>query len=113
MAISNPGLQVDRRRCRRRPCTRKMTVSCLRGTLGLGHDIAVRLHDFSEEGIRLVVTALLTPGEEVEACVSPVGQSKAVTITGTVIWSGETSGGYWAGIQIRRRLSYAELGVLS
>jgi hypothetical protein len=89
-----------------------MLVSCLPGTLGLGRDIAVRLQDFSEEGIRLVVTTLLMPGDEVEACMSPVGQSKAVTITGTIIWSSATGDGFWAGIQLRRRLTHPELQVL-
>jgi hypothetical protein len=90
-----------------------MLVTCLRGTLGLGRDIGVSLHDYSEEGIRLVVTTLLAPGEEIEAGLSPVFQSRAVTTVGTVIWSGAADGGYWAGIQLTRRLTYAELGILS
>jgi len=90
-----------------------MIVTCLRGTLGLGQDIGVGLHDFSEEGIRLVTSTLLVPGEEVEACLAPVFQSKAVTITGTVIWTGETSGGFWAGVRLSRRLTYPELLILT
>lgn len=103
----------DRRRCRRRLCTRKMLVSCLKGTLGLGRDIGVRVHDFSEEGIRLVVSTLLAAGDEVEVALSPVFQSKAVSTGGIVIWSGDATGGYWAGIQLSRRLSHAELGILT
>ena len=113
MDTTNLTPQPDRRRCRRRLCTRKMLVSCLKGTLGLGQDIGVGLHDFSEEGIRLVVATLLAPGDEVEVGLSPVFQSKAVTTVGTVIWSGAANGGYWAGIQLARRLTYAELGILT
>jgi PilZ domain len=113
MDTTNPTPQPDRRRCRRRLCTRKMLVTCLKGTLGLGRDIGVRLHDFSEDGIRLVVTTQLAPGEDVEVGLSPVFQSKAVTTNGTVIWSGAADGGYWAGIQLSRRLTYAELGILT
>ena len=90
-----------------------MLVSCLKGTLGLGRDIGVRLHDYSEEGIRLVVNTQLAPGEEVEVAISPVFQSKAVSAAGVVIWSGAAEGGFWAGIQLTRRLTYSELGILS
>ncbi len=103
----------DRRRCRRRACTRNVLTTCLRGTLGLGRDIGVRLHDFSEEGIRLVVTTLLDPGDEIEAGLAPALQSQAVTTVGIVIWSAATPGGFWAGVRLARRLTYRELSLLS
>jgi hypothetical protein len=90
-----------------------MSVTCLRGTLGLGPNIGIDLYDFSEEGIRLTVTMLLVPDEEVEVCLAPVFQSKAVSITGTVIWSCETKDGFWAGVRLSRRLTYPELGILT
>ena len=88
-------------------------VTCLRGSLGLNPDIGVRLHDFSEEGVRLVVKALLSPGEEVEVGIAPVLQSKAVTFTGTVVWSGPTEGGFWAGIRLAHRLTYTQMQILT
>jgi len=103
----------DRRRCRRRPCRRTTLVTCLRGTSGLGRSIGLGLHDFSEEGVRLLVSVPLIPGDDVEVGLSPVYQSKAVSVAGTVVWSAPTAGGYWLGIKLDRRLSYAELTVLT
>jgi lipid-binding SYLF domain-containing protein len=113
MATTRPTPFHERRRCRRRPAVRRTIVSCLRGTMGLGRDIGVRLHDFSEEGLRLVVSAELSPGEEVEVAVSPVGQSQAVSAAGKVVWSAPTEGGFWAGIKLDRRLTYQQLQLLT
>jgi hypothetical protein len=103
----------DRRRCRRRLCRRKTLVTCLRGTSGLGRSVGVGLHDFSEEGVRLIVSVSLAPGEDVEVGLSPVYQSKAISVTGVVVWSAPAGGGSWAGIRLDRRLSYAQLTVLT
>jgi hypothetical protein len=102
----------DRRHCRRRLSRRPMVSTCLRGTLGLGRDIGRRLHDFSEEGVRLVVAVALAAGEDVEICMAPAYQSKAVTAVGIVVWSRPTDGGYWAGVRLSRRLTYPEVCVL-
>jgi hypothetical protein len=103
----------DRRRCRRRLCRRTTLVTCIRGTSGLGRSVGVGLNDFSEEGVRLAVSVPRTFGEDVEVGLSPVYQRKALSVTGVVVCSAPAGGGFWVGVRLDRRLSYAELTVLT
>lgn len=110
MSASTASPPVEQRKHRRRTPLAGTAVSCRLGTLGLGADIGVRLHDLCEEGIRLVVTTRLAPGDEIEVSLTPLVMSRPVVRVATVVWCGAKSPeGFWAGATFQSYLSYFEL----
>jgi hypothetical protein len=85
-------------------------VSCRKGALGLGPNIAQALLDLSEGGIRLLVGTPLKTGQEVEVGLSGPSVAREITRLGEVIWSVETAGGnHCIGVQFVKRLDHATL----
>jgi hypothetical protein len=75
----------DTRRMQRHLAKLGTEINCRLGTLGLGPDIAVRLIDFSEDGMQLVVTQQLAVGAEVEISLLPPGISKPIVRVAAVV----------------------------
>lgn len=85
-------------------------VSCRKGALGLGPNIAQALLDLSEGGVRMLVGASLKQGQEVEVALSGPGVAREVTRLGEVIWSLETAGGnHCVGVRFDKRLDHSTL----
>jgi PilZ domain len=80
------------------------------GTLGLGPDLPAGLVDVSEDGVCVQVKAPLKPGSDAEIVLDRVGTSRPMKLVADVRWcAGDPSGGYRAGLRLRRRLPYREL----
>ncbi len=110
--MSNPDESggEGRRRVRRQPVRPGTVVSCRLGTLGLGPDFALAVHDVSEDGARLSVTVALPVGEEVEVSLIPPGLSRPLVRVAEVVWSApEGPASFWVGVRFRDPLNYAEL----
>jgi hypothetical protein len=99
----------NRRRTRRKSTRPSARVECRVGAMGLGPDIALALHDASEEGLLLIVKVPLPVKQEVEILLTPPGLSRPLKRFADVIWSApRDAGGYWAGCKLRKRLRYAD-----
>jgi hypothetical protein len=89
-------------------------ITCRKGCLGLGPNIALSLLDLSETGARLLVTESLAEKEEVELTLIAPGLTREVKHLGRVIWALTTAEGHYCiGIQFEKRLNYGTLTDLS
>ncbi len=89
---------------------RVAAVSCLRGSMGLGPNLAVSLLDLSEGGAGLVLREPLPEGEEVELTLEPVGSGRTVRLLAEVVWCEPAEGDrHRAGVRFRAPLGHAEL----
>jgi hypothetical protein len=101
----------EHRRLKRRAAKKGCTVSCRRGLLGVGPDLAIRLVDISEEGARIQIKSALKKGDEVEVSLTAPGLSRPVVRVADVAWCGpaKEGDGFWIGVQFRSLLRYADI----
>jgi hypothetical protein len=100
----------DQRSTRRRRPRGSTKVACHAGSFGLGPNLAVRVLDVSEAGIRLLVQAALRPGQEIEVSLEGVAHCRPVRASARVVWAVEAADGtYCVGAKFERTLSYADL----
>jgi hypothetical protein len=107
-AINTSSL-ANRRRARRSLVNGHTKVECLKGSFGRGPNVAIAAVDLSEAGVRLIVEAPLTPGEEIELQFSGPGTRKPIRRLGTIVWSVELSPGYYGvGVAFEKDLKYGD-----
>lgn len=106
--MSTASNSPDRRRLRRKSVKRGTGLTCRKGALGLGKDLAVALQDLSEEGARLLVKEEFPVGAEVEITLSGVGVQKRIVALATVIWCKAETQHFSIGVRFRDRLSYVD-----
>jgi hypothetical protein len=106
----NATTGMEARRTTRQQPKPGTEVSCRRGAMGLGPEVAVRLLDVSEAGAMLVVPEALPLGVEIELAIMPPGQSRPLVRTGTVVRCQPLAGeGFAAGVEFQSYLSYGDL----
>lgn len=112
--MSTPGIPGPNRRSSiRRPPRGKARVTCLKGSLGLGRNLAKSLLDISETGARLILTAALARGDEVEVTLSSPNLPRPIRLLGNVIRSIPDGEGHFAvGVRFQKSVNYAELSRL-
>jgi hypothetical protein len=106
--MSTVSNNPDRRRLRRKVGKRGTSLTCRKGALGLGKDIAVGLLDITEEGARLLVKEELQAGAEVEITFNGVGVNKRVVALATVVWCMAETGHFAIGVKFRDRMPYVD-----
>src|SRR5262245_4201424 len=90
----------NRRASRRLPPRGNVRVTCRRGTLDLGPNLAQRMLDVSETGVRLVLKAPLLERQEVYVTLEAM-TGGLVRRTGRVVWSMPAAdGAYLVGIRL-------------
>jgi hypothetical protein len=81
---------LDRSKEQRRQIRRKVRnatdVTCRTGTSGMGPNLAIRMLDISEEGVRLTLKQPVNPGEELEISFTPLGCNREVLCGIVVVW---------------------------
>jgi hypothetical protein len=81
----------------------------VKGSLGLGKNLALSLLDIGETGIRLVLTTALQPGQEIEVALLGPGQCRPIKALGQVIWCVATADGtFCVGARFHKRLGYPD-----
>jgi hypothetical protein len=104
----------NRRAFRRRSPKRTTKVSCRLEAAGTGVNVAVSLLDISESGIRLILRAPLTPGQQVEISLEGPWQSRRPRIVAEAVWSLPTSdGNHCVGCRFPKRLPFADVQTLA
>jgi hypothetical protein len=92
----------------RRPARGGSKVTCRKGVLGLGPNLAVSLLDVSETGVRLLITEALQPRQEVEVCLLAPGHVREIKHAGQVVWAVATAdGAHCVGILFDRQIPYS------
>lgn len=93
-----------------RSAGRPLRVTCRLGPWGLGPDLAVRLLDLSQTGIRLMLKVGLRQGQEVQVVLSGPGNCPSLQALANVVWSvAAADGHHCAGLRFQRSLPYASL----
>jgi PilZ domain len=98
----------DHRRLRRIKGKGGTGVSCRKGALGLGKDLAIAVKDISVEGARLLVKEEIAAGTEVEITLAGVGGNKRVVRRATVAWCKAESPNFTIGVKFHDGLSYED-----
>lgn len=110
----NKPRSPNRRRSLRQPSKTNSKVTCFGGKLGLGPNIAVKILDLSETGIRLRVTAACEPGYDLKVHLSSLAHRKPVILEGNVVWCVPTTeNDYCIGVEFVKPLNYRDLQLLS
>jgi hypothetical protein len=100
----------NRRIVRRREPRGGVQIRCVKGTLGLGPNLALSVLDVSETGIRLTVKQPLSIGQEVEISLVGAARGRIEKSVADVIWCvAAADGTHCVGARFRRRLAYADL----
>jgi hypothetical protein len=101
--------QINRRSNPRRCSKGSTKVTCRKGTLDLGPNLALGVLDLSQTGLRLRLRAALDPNQEVAVTVDGPNHHRPVRIVGQVIWClAAANGEYCAGIRFDKQLPYLE-----
>ena len=99
----------DRRVNRRRFPRGGIKITCLRGSLGLGKNLAVSLLDISETGIRMVVSSALDARQEVEVTLIGPRQCRPIKVRGDVVWCVPAADGtFCIGARFQKRLRFGD-----
>jgi hypothetical protein len=104
----------NKRRTRRHPARRTTRVACYKGSLGLGRNIALAIHNVSEEGACITLSELLPVGQEVELHLESIHHRRPVKVQARVVWSSTGENGtHLAGLQFQKVLPFQDLQALS
>ncbi len=105
---------ANHRRDRRRQARQSVRVTCQKGALGLGPNLALALLDLSENGARLMVKEALAPGQEVELGFLGPCHSRPLRHLASVIWCVPTADNtFCVGARLEKSVSWADLQSLS
>jgi hypothetical protein len=108
MNPQQPRLKNTRRSVRR--STRRTTKVSCHGPMGVGPNLAVRILDVSETGVRLIVKREYPIGTEMEVALEGSSQSRPVRRKADIIWSVPTEdGNFCVGVSFRKPLLFMEL----
>src|SRR6478609_8101400 len=104
---NSPARAANRRASRRQRAKHSTTVTCQKGLLGLGRNLAHSLLDVSQTGIRLMTREPLEPGENVLIALQSFGQRRPHELPGNVVWCVPGADGcFCAGVRFERPLAY-------
>ena len=111
----NPtGVLSKNRRVSRRLVPRKGTkVTCQKGSLGLGPNLAVGVLDISESGVRLLLKAPLDVHQDVEVNLLGPGKGRPFKVLADVIWCvAAADGTFCVGARFQKALRFFDLQAL-
>jgi len=101
---------ANHRRMKRQSAKKTIAVTCRKGTLGFGPNLAVQLNDISVDGAQLLVNALLKLGDEVELSFSAPGFTQPLVQLAVVAWCSFREGnGYRIGVKFTDSLDYQDI----
>jgi hypothetical protein len=102
--------KMNHRRMKRQAAKKSIAVTCRKGTLGFGPNLAIRLNDVSVDGAQVFVTTLLKLGDELELTFSPPGFAEPLVQMAVVAWCSAREGnGYRIGVKFTDSLSYQDI----
>jgi hypothetical protein len=99
----------ERRSARRRGPKPTTKITCYKGSLGLGRNVAVSILDISETGVRLVVKSAFERNQEIEVGILSQHQNRPVKILANVVWCiPAADGNFCVGASFQRSLNYSD-----
>lgn len=99
----------NRRIDRRREPKRSTKVTCRKGALDLGPNVALGILDVSETGVRLRLCEAVPAHQEVAVTLEGPNHMRPLRRVGRVIWCISTiDGAYCSGVHFDKRLPYVD-----
>jgi hypothetical protein len=112
--MDKPTKRLPRPRARRSPAKAGCKVSCRRGSMGMGPNLALAILDVSETGIRLRVREALQPRQEIEVGLEGLGHARPLRLSAQVAWCVATADDFYCiGARFQNRLTYQDLNKLA
>jgi hypothetical protein len=106
--------RTNRRSTPRRKAKVKVKVRCFRGIMEAGPNLAVKILDVSQTGVRLILNAALEREKDVVVILEGPLQLRPFRVTGRVTWSVPAEDGtHCTGIRLDRYFTYQDLQYLS
>src|SRR4051812_48261400 len=103
----------NKRRGRRQPAKTSTKVRAYRNAQGLGPNIALRVLDLSETGVRILVKEEMQVGQEFQLSFEGPG-ARPVKVIGNVCWCMQDGPGTFSvGAGFQKSIPYADLMTLS
>jgi hypothetical protein len=101
---------ANRRAGRRLPPRARVKVTCRKGSLDLGPNLAVTLLDISQSGARLVVRGELAVRQEVFLTLEGAASGRQARRLAEVVWCVPVAdGASCVGLRLQKPLPYADL----
>src|SRR5688500_7462579 len=108
--MSSNTAAANRRVSPRRRPKNGAKVSCQKGSLGLGPNLALSVVDVSETGMRLILKSPREKGQVVEINLTVPGHPRPVKLPAVIVWSvPEPGGSCRVGARFQRSLNYRDL----
>jgi hypothetical protein len=102
------------RLARRCPPAPTLQVSCIKGMMGLGTNLATAILDLSEDGAALLLKHPLQKGDEVQLEFSRAVPNWSCCVVAEAVWCVPiVDGGFCAGFSFNRRLAYRDIQQIS
>jgi hypothetical protein len=105
---------ANRRGSRRLPSRNKVRVTCRKGDMDLGPNLAVSLLDASQTGVRLALKTPLDMGQIVSLTLDAPSGSRPARGVGKIVWAVPAADGTClVGVRLHKPLTYNELALLA
>jgi hypothetical protein len=113
--MSEPNIPTPKnRRAFPRRAARKVKVTCRKGSLDLGPNLAQALLDLCENGVRMLVKVALEEGQEISIGMEGPTHRRPVVRPGRVVWSEKSAEDtYCVGVRLEKYLSYADIRMMT
>lgn len=109
-----PAPRPNKRSSRRQPLKGSTRVRAYRNHLGLGPNIALKILDLSETGVRLVLSEPLALGKEFEINLASIVGSRVVKLLAQVVWIVEAAdGSFCVGAHFSKPINYSDLHLMA
>src|SRR5437763_939612 len=106
--MSQENSRRNRRLNMRRPVKGRVKVTCRKGGLDLGPNLTVSTLNVSETGVRLILNANLSAGQEVSLGLESQDHQRPIRMLGKVAWSLAEGEQWQVGIEFQKRLKYPD-----
>jgi hypothetical protein len=103
----------NRRLHTRRPPRRSLRITCRKGGLDLGKNLAAAVVDISEAGACVLLSVELPPRQEVSVSLEGIEHPRPLRLLANVVWCRPFGEQWAAGLQFQKYLPYREFLKLS
>lgn len=111
--MSDSNKAANRRAAIRHKAKTSARVSCATGKMGMGPNVAVTVLDVSETGVRLILKAAQSPGNELELSLEAPGDRRPTKVPAQVVWCAALAdGNHCIGARFLKPIPYAILQAL-
>ena len=112
--MSQPDAKANRRSSSRKLPKNSTKVSCVPNPHGLGANVALKVFDVSETGVRLVLKSAAKIGQEIEVTLESLADRRPTKTVAKVVWCEKLAdGSFCVGAHFGKAIAYGSLLALT